>query len=75
VSAIRTVVLSEAAFQRIQTYATSVGLSIEVAASDAISEWMNSTGDLVVEALEKKHRASAARLNIVWRRDFSHEGA
>lgn len=61
---IRTIVLSEVAYQRIQTYATFAGLSIEDAASDAITEWMNSTGDLVVEALQKTQRASAAKTRL-----------
>jgi hypothetical protein len=64
---IRTVALSEVAYEQIQAYANFVGISIEVAASDAISEWMSSTGDLVVEALQRKEREAAAkpRLTIV----------
>jgi hypothetical protein len=52
------------AYQRIQTYANFVGISIEVAASDAITEWMSSTGELVVEALQKKRRESAAKQRL-----------
>jgi hypothetical protein len=67
----RTVVLSEVAYERIQAYANFVGISLEVAASDAISEWMNSTGDLVVEALQRKEREAATkpRLTIVSSKD------
>jgi hypothetical protein len=67
-SASRTVVLSEAAYRRLEGYAQISGISIECAASDAIAEWMNSTGDLVVEAIQKKRKAEAARpkLTLVW---------
>ena len=63
----RAVVLSEVAYRRIQEYASFAGISIECAVSDAITEWMESTGDLVVEALQKKQRSFGAkpRLTIV----------
>jgi hypothetical protein len=65
VPAFRTLVLSEVVYQRIQSYANFAGISIEDAATDAITEWMNSTGDLVVEALQKKRRASAAKPKLI----------
>jgi hypothetical protein len=40
------------------------GISIERAASDAITEWMNSTGDLVVEAMQKKQRMATAKSKL-----------
>jgi hypothetical protein len=45
----RTVVLSETAYRRLEAYARIFDGSIECAASDAIAEWMNSTGNLVIE--------------------------
>jgi hypothetical protein len=53
------VVLSEAAYRRLQTFAAVAGIPIEHAASDAITEWMKSTGDLVIEAVQKNRRTSA----------------
>ena len=67
-TAYRTVVLSEAAYRRLEGYARISGIPIESAASDAIAEWMNSTGDLVIEALEKNRKAETPRprLKLVW---------
>lgn len=67
-TAYRTVILSEAAYRRLEGYARISGIPIECAASDAIAEWMNSTGDLVIEALEKNRKAEAPRpqLKLVW---------
>lgn len=62
---IRTIVLSEVVYQRIQSYATFAGISIEAATSNAITEWMNSTGDLVIEAVQKKRRASAVKPKLI----------
>lgn len=59
-----TVVLSEVAYRRIQTYARVTGIPIERAAGDAITEWMCSTGNLVVEALQKTQRASGAKTRL-----------
>ena len=59
--AVRTVALSEFAYRRIKAYAAFTGISIEVAVSDAISEWMDGTGDLVIEAMQKQQRESVAR--------------
>ena len=55
-SANQYVVLSEAAYRRIQEYAQVAGVSVERAANDAIVEWMNSTGDLFIEAVRKRRR-------------------
>ena len=57
----RNVVLSEAAYRQIQTYAILTGISIDHAASEALSEWMRTTGNLLVEALQKMQRTSAAK--------------
>jgi hypothetical protein len=57
----RTVVLSETAYRQIQTYAIVTGVSMERAASDAISEWMHTTGNLFVEASQRMRRASATK--------------
>ena len=67
-SANRTVVLSEQAYRRIEGYAQIANVSVESAASDAIAEWMNTTGELVIEALQKKRKAESARpkLTLVW---------
>ncbi len=67
-SANRTVILSEQAYRRIQGYAQIANVSVESAASDAIAEWMNTTGELVIEALQKKRKAEAAKpkLTLVW---------
>jgi hypothetical protein len=68
-SASRTVVLSEAAYRRLEGYARISGTPIECAASDAVAEWMNTTGDLVIEAIQKKRRAEAPpkpKLTLVW---------
>jgi hypothetical protein len=64
----RTVVLSEAAYRRLEAYARISDVSIECAASDAIAEWMSSTGDLVIEAIQKKQKAEKAKpkLTLVW---------
>ena len=64
----RTVVLSEVAYRRLEAYARISDVSIECAASDAIAEWMNSTGDLVIEAIQKKRNAgeSKPKLTLVW---------
>jgi len=64
----RTVVLSETAYRRLEAYARISDVSIECAASDAIAEWMNSTGDLVIEAIQKKRKAeeSKPKLTLVW---------
>jgi hypothetical protein len=68
INANRTVVLSEAAYRRLEGYARISGIPLECAANDAIAEWMNSTGDLVIEAIEKKRKAEAPRpkLKLVW---------
>lgn len=67
-SANRTVILSEQAYRRIQEYAQTANVSVESAASDAIAEWMNTTGELVIEALQKKRKSEAAKpkLTLVW---------
>jgi hypothetical protein len=69
-SASRTVVLSEAAYRRLEGYARISGIPLECAVSDAVTEWMNTTGDLVIEAIQKKRRAEAPRpkLTLVWAR-------
>jgi hypothetical protein len=68
INANRTVVLSEAAYRRLESYARISGIPLECAASDAIAEWMTSTGDLVIEAIEKKKKAEVPRpkLKLVW---------
>ena len=57
----RTVVLSEAAYERILVFAAVVGVPIERAVSNAVTEWMNGTGYLVMDAVEKHRKANAAR--------------
>ena len=61
----RTVVLSEEAYRWIQTFANVSGIPIERAANDAITEWMYTTGNLVVEALQKIQKASAAKPKLM----------
>ena len=67
-SASRTVVLSEVAYRQLEAYARVTGVSIDCAASDAIAEWMNTTGELVIEAIQKKRKAEAPKpkLTLVW---------
>ena len=57
----RTEVRTEEAHQRIQQYAEFVGISIEGAASNAVSEWMTGTGYPVMDAIEKRRKANAER--------------
>ena len=57
----RTVVLSEDAYERILVFAAVVGVPIERAVSNAVTEWMNGTGYLVMDAVEKRRKANAAR--------------
>jgi hypothetical protein len=61
----RTVVLSEDAYVRIQKFAGVVGIPLERAVSNAVSEWMNGTGYLVMDAIEKRARANAARPKFI----------
>jgi len=60
----RAVVLSEVAYKRIETYAAFAGISIDRAASDAITEWVRTTGDLVVEALQRNRKASGPKTKL-----------
>jgi hypothetical protein len=60
----RTVVLSEDAYERIQKFAGFVGVPVERAVNNAVSEWMNGTGHLVMDAIEKRRKANAARAKL-----------
>ena len=60
-----TVVLSEDAYERIQRFAEFVGVPVERAVSNAVSEWMNGTGYLVMDAIEKRAKANAARPKLI----------
>jgi hypothetical protein len=70
-----TLVLTDAAYRRIREYARFAGVSIECAASDAIIEWMNSTGDLVVEAIQTRQKAQAAKPKLTLVSSASHTWA
>ena len=61
----RTVVLSQDAYERILVFAGVVGVPIERAVSNAVTEWMNGTGYLVMDALEKRRRANATRPKLI----------
>lgn len=61
----RTVVLSEVAYQRLQTYATIAGIAIEDAASDAITEWMRQTGDSVIATVQRRQMTSASKRKLM----------
>ena len=61
----RTVVLSEAAYERILVFSAVVGVPIESAVNNAVTEWMNGTGYLVMDALEKRRKADAARPKLI----------
>ena len=62
---IRTVVVSEDAYERIQKFAEFVGIPLERAVSNAVSEWMNGTGYLVMDAIEKRAKANASRPKLI----------
>jgi hypothetical protein len=54
-------VLSKKAYERIEAYAATAGISVERAASDAIKEWMDITGDFLIYELQRRREARAAR--------------
>ena len=61
----RTVVLSEAAYERILVFTAVVGVPIEHAVNNAVTEWMNGTGCLVMDAIEKRAKANAAKPKLI----------
>ena len=58
-------VLSEAAYERILVFTAVVGVPIERAVSNAVTEWMNGTGYLVMDAIEKRAKANAAKPKLI----------
>jgi hypothetical protein len=64
----RTMILSDAAYRQIRPYAIQADVPTERAASDAITEWLQNTGEFVPEALQKKRTPSAVKpkLTLVW---------
>jgi hypothetical protein len=59
------VVLSEDAYERILIFAGFVGVPIERAVSNAVTEWMSGTGCLVMDAIEKRAKANNARPKLI----------
>lgn len=53
--------LNDKSYKRIERYAETAGISIELAASRAIDEWMNTTGDDVVYILKQRRKKQAAK--------------
>lgn len=51
-SAHRTVVLSAKAYRNLQTFAAFAGKSLDKAADKAINEWMESTGQTIIDFVE-----------------------
>ena len=51
------VVLSKKAHERIKEYSDFTGISVERATSEAVSEWMDETGDLVMQEMERRRAA------------------
>jgi len=64
-STIRTVVISEDAYERIQKFAGFAGIPVERAVSNAVSEWMTGTGYLIMDAIEKRAKAARPKLILV----------
>jgi hypothetical protein len=65
----RTITITPEAFARIEEYAEVAGMSVDLAASEAIDKWMDSTGEIVLRVMvkRKQERAPRQKLAIVYR--------
>lgn len=48
------VCLTEDSYKRIEGYAEAAGISVQRAVSEAVGEWMDTTGDAVMAVLRKR---------------------
>jgi hypothetical protein len=62
---VRAVALSAETHNRICRYAEIANVTTDQAVNDAVIEWMNSTGDLVIEALERRSRRHATKPKLI----------
>lgn len=47
------IVVDSTTYKRIQEFASSANISIDLAIIEAINEWMDTTGDLLIESIDK----------------------